>query len=213
MKKQIILILAVVVSLFATSLAQKNDYSSYSGYIDFGDLGKFESGEEVTEVLIEEHLIRMVAKLAKSEEPEVSSVLEGLKLIKVHTFGVSDNNTDELKIKVESIDDNLMNRGWDRIVKTKSKNESTNVYILATNEEKIAGLKQNRFFSYMVINTLYKAADSLFEKKISYLFISLNLSIIFEILKKANTTGVKIDYSNFKLRKFICKISVVRLGK
>lgn len=140
MKKQLIMISVLITSLFMTGLAQKNDYSSYNGYIDFGDLAKFETGEEVTEVLIEEHLIRMVAKLAKNEEPEVSSVLDGIKLIKVHAFEVSDGNAEELSNKVKSIDAELMNRGWDRIVKTKSKNESTNVYILTNNEEKVEGL-------------------------------------------------------------------------
>jgi len=126
--------------LISTGFAQKNDYSSYKGYIDFGNLEEFETGEEVTEVLIEEHLIKMVAKLATKEEPELSSVLDGIKLIKVHTFEVSQNNASELSNRISKIDKALMNKGWDRIVRTKSKEQVTNVYILTNSEEKVEGL-------------------------------------------------------------------------
>ena len=140
MKKKLLLMSVILGLSFSTGFAQKNDYSNYKGFIDFGNLEQFETGEEVTEVLIEEHLIRMVAKLATNEEPELSSVLDGIKLIKVHTFEVSEKNASELSSKVKKIDKTLMNDGWDRIVRTKSKHEVTNVYILTNNEEKIEGL-------------------------------------------------------------------------
>jgi len=140
MKKKLLLMSVILGLSFSTGFAQKNDYSNYKGFIDFGNLEQFETGEEVTEVLIEEHLIRMVAKLATNEEPELSSVLDGIKLIKVHTFEVSEKNASELSSKVKEIDKTLMNDGWDRIVRTKSKHEVTNVYILTNNEEKIEGL-------------------------------------------------------------------------
>ncbi|MEN8191375.1 MAG: DUF4252 domain-containing protein [Bacteroidota bacterium] len=140
MKKKALIISTLLLFVVSTGFAQKNDYSNYNGFVNFGDLEKFETGEEVTEVLIEEHLIRMVAKLAAKEEPEVSLVLDGIKLIKVHTFEVSESNSGELFDKVEKIDKTLMDEGWDRIVKTKSKEETTNVYILTNNEENIEGL-------------------------------------------------------------------------
>ena len=140
MKKKMVMISIVLLFVVSTGFTQKNDYSNNKGFVDFGSLEKFETGSEVTEVLIEEHLIRMVAKLAAKEEPEVSSVLNGLKLIKVHTFEASDGNSDELFEKVNKIDKELMNKGWDRIVKTKSKDETMNVYILTNNDENIEGL-------------------------------------------------------------------------
>ena len=140
MKKQLLMMVIFIGFLLSTGFAQKNDYSDYKGYVDFGNLEEFETGEEVTEVLIEEHLIKMVAKLATNEEPELSSVLDGVKLIKVHTFEVSKNNSSELSNRISEIDKTLMNKGWDRIVRTKSKEEVTNVYILTNNEEKVEGL-------------------------------------------------------------------------
>lgn len=140
MKKELLMMVILLGFLISTGFAQKNDYSSYKGYIDFGNLEEFETGEEVTEVLIEEHLIKMVAKLATKEEPELSSVLDGIKLIKVHTFEVSQNNASELSNRISKIDKALMNKGWDRIVRTKSKEQVTNVYILTNSEEKVEGL-------------------------------------------------------------------------
>ncbi len=124
----------------SSSFAQKSDYSKYKGYVDFGDLSKFETDEEVTEVLIEEHLLRMVSKMAGKSEPELASVLDGIKLIKVNTFGVSNENYQQLAKLVKDIDAELLNKGWDRIVKTRSKNEVVNVFILTSDEEKIDGL-------------------------------------------------------------------------
>ncbi len=74
--------------------------------------------------------------MAGKNEPKLGSVLDGIKLIKVHTFGVSDENYDELAKIVSDIDKKLVKDGWDRIVKTRSKDEVVNVFILTSNEEK-----------------------------------------------------------------------------
>ncbi|MCK5086622.1 MAG: DUF4252 domain-containing protein [Melioribacteraceae bacterium] len=148
---------SVIVSLlliFSSSLfAQKGDYSKYAGYVDFGNLSAFETGEEVTEVLIEEHLLRMVAKLAIKEEPELSSVLDGIKLIKVHSFEISEENFTKLSDKTKKIENELMNKGWDRIVRVKSKDELVNVFIKTVNEDKIEGL---------VVTTVEKQGEAVF---------------------------------------------------
>lgn len=139
MKSKLLLSFALI--FFATLMfGQKNDYSKYKGYVDFGDLEKFETNEEVVEVIIEEHLLRMVSKMAGKNEPELSSVLDGIKLIKVHTFGISNENYEQLAEIVSDVDKRLMSDGWDRIVKTRSKKEVVNVFILTTNEENIDGL-------------------------------------------------------------------------
>lgn len=152
MKSKTLLALALIF-LATLTFGQKNDYSKYKGYVDFGNLEKFETSEEVVEVIIEEHLLRMVSKMAGKNEPELSGVLDGIKLIKVHTFGVSDENYDELKNIVKSVDKKLLQDGWDRIVKTRSKNEVVSVFILTTNEENIDGL---------VVTTVEKGGEAVF---------------------------------------------------
>jgi hypothetical protein len=152
MKAKLIITLALLF-LATVTFAQKKDYSKYKGYVDFGNLEKFETDEEVVEVVIEEHLLRMVAKMATRDEPELGNMLSGIKLIKVHTFGVSDANFSELKSVVKNLNKTLMNKGWDRIVKTRSKDEVVSVFILTTNEEKIEGL---------VVTSVEKDGDAAF---------------------------------------------------
>lgn len=139
MKAKILLSMAI---FFVASLnfAQKADYTKYKGFVDFGNLEKFESGEEATEVVIEAHLLNMVSKMAGKNEPELAQMLQGIKLIKVHTFSVTEANYEKLTGIVNSVDKNLVTKGWDRIVKTRSKDELVNVFILTSKDEKVEGL-------------------------------------------------------------------------
>ena len=147
-------LLSIALIFIATlTFAQKSNYTKYKGFVDFGNLEKFETSEEVVEVLIEEHLLRMVSKMAGKNEPELSKVLDGIKLVKVHTFGISDENYTELANIVKSLDKKLMNNGWDRIVKTRSNKEVVSVFILTSDEEKIDGL---------VVITVEKGREAVF---------------------------------------------------
>ena len=138
--KTLIKILSVFVLLSATSLmAQEKDYSGYAGFANFGDLTALQDGEMVTEILIEEKLLRMVAKFTKDDE-ELSDLIGGLKLIKVNTFEVTPSNSEELMDRAKSIDKDLMAKNWDRIVKTKSRGEVANVYIKTAGEDEFVGI-------------------------------------------------------------------------
>ena len=81
----------------------------------------------------------MVSKLTK-DDPELSDLINGLKLIKVNTFEVTPNNEVELMNRAKSIDKDLMNKNWDRIVKTRSKNEVANVYIKTQGDDEFVGI-------------------------------------------------------------------------
>lgn len=139
--KTLINILAVLVFISTVNLfaQDEQDYSQYAGFANFGDLTALEDGEMVTEILIEEKLLRMVAKFT-NDDPDLSNLIGGLKLIKVNTFEVTPSNADQLKEKANSIDKDLMNNNWDRIVKTRSKGEIANVYVKTAGEEEFIGL-------------------------------------------------------------------------
>lgn len=127
-------------TMFSVLFAQSKDYSNEPGYVDFGDLTEFENGEGVTEVYLDANLLKMVAKIAKEKEPEMANLLNGLKLIKVYAYDVSDENESELLSKMESIDKNLSGKNWQRIVKRKSKDETAYVYVHTGNSDKFTGL-------------------------------------------------------------------------
>lgn len=138
--KTIINILALFLVLSAANIfAQETDYSKYPGYANFGNLEALQDGEMVTEILIEEKLLKMVSKFTKDDD-ELSELIGGLKLIRVNTFEVTPGNATELMSRANKIDKELTSKKWDRIVKTKSRGEVANVYIKTGNNDEFVGL-------------------------------------------------------------------------
>lgn len=141
MRTQLIKLTTLVVFLFSSLLlAQKEDYSNEPGYIDFGSFESFEDGDMVVEVIVEQHLLKMVAKLTKHKDEELFNLLNGLKLVRVNSFEVDTKNFDDLSNRVKKIDKDLMSRSWDRIVRVRDHGDLANVYIKTMNGDKIVGL-------------------------------------------------------------------------
>lgn len=139
MKTSINIIILFLIFISIQLIAQEHDYSKEPGYINFGDLASLEDGEEVTEILIEEKLLKLVSKFTNDDE-DLSKLIGGLKLIKVNTFEVTPGNAQELLKRANALDKELLNKKWDRIVKTKSKGEISNVYLKTGNNDEFVGL-------------------------------------------------------------------------
>lgn len=139
--KQLTKILAAIIFVAVlTTPAQNKDYTKEPGYVEFGDLSVLEDGQTITEVFIEENLLKMVAKLARHEEPEVADLINGLKLVKVNTYEITDNNEKDILNKMESINKNLEGKDWQRIVRRRSPDENAYVYVKADGSDKFIGL-------------------------------------------------------------------------
>lgn len=138
--KHLIKILAALFLLSNFTFGQDYDYSNEPGYLDFGSFDQFDESEQVTEVVIEENLLRMVSKLASREDPELKELLSGLKLIRVHTFGLTEADGKPLANRIEKLNKNLMDKKWDRIVRTKDRGEIANIYIKTEADDNIVGL-------------------------------------------------------------------------
>jgi len=119
--------------------AQSNDLKNEPGYVDFGDLSSFEGSTGVTEVILEEDLLSMLAQMSSEEDPNIMAILNGLKLVKANVFEVSQANLDELKSRIDQIDSKLTGSNWKRIVRTRSAEETANVYIKQDSKQ-IVGL-------------------------------------------------------------------------
>ena len=128
--KNLIKIFSVIfIFSFALFAQEKYDYSNDPGYVDFGDLAKFQNDSDVTEIIIESNLLKMVANATKNNDTALYDLLSGLKLVKVNSFRSSEGDRDELMGKMESINKKLVSKDWDRIVHVKSRGEYTNVFI------------------------------------------------------------------------------------
>lgn len=139
--------LSIIIALLftLTVTAQSGDVTKEPGYVDFGDFTSFEKSTGVTEVILEEDLLSVLATISDEEDPNIMSVLEGLKLVKANVFKVDETNQDELKSRVANIDSKLSNTDWKRIVRTRSESELANVYIKFNTGKKITGLVVTSF--------------------------------------------------------------------
>jgi len=134
--KYLLIILLAPVFLYA----QEKDYSGEPGYVDFGDLAQFEKDDNITEVYLDESILKMVSKMSKEKDKEAAELIAGLKLIKVNVFQVDQKNEKSVQNKITEIDKKLISANWNRIVKTKQKGELANVYIKQDANGKITGL-------------------------------------------------------------------------
>lgn len=130
--------LLVITFLLAVSVSAQEDVTKHPGYVDFGNFEGLYNPEEFTEINIEGPLLKMVSN-ASQEDPELSSLLGGLKLIKVFNFSVNDKKKSEVGDKVDRIIKKLDSEKWERIVKVKDKGEDVGIYIKYA-QDKIAGL-------------------------------------------------------------------------
>jgi Domain of unknown function (DUF4252) len=135
--KKLIKILPLIIIVFSCSLAaqEKGDYSNDPGYVDFGDLAKFYNGDDVTEVLVEKNLLKLVANATKDEDSALYDLLSGLKLVKANSFKNDGSSRDEIVGKMEDMGKKLKAKNWDRIVYVKSGKEYTNVFIKSNSSD------------------------------------------------------------------------------
>ena len=83
--------------------------------------------------------------MSDESDPNIMSILNGIKLVKANVYEISDDNKDLLRKRINEIDSKLTNSNWKRIVKTRSKDEMANVYIKLNNDKKIVGLAVTNF--------------------------------------------------------------------
>ena len=139
------IIIATVTLLSINILSQSTDVTKEPGYVDFGDFTVFENSTKVTEVILDEDLLSVLATMSDENDPNIMSILNGIKLVKANVYEISDENKDLLRKRINEIDSKLTNSNWKRIVKTRSEEEMANVYIKLNNDKKIVGLAVTNF--------------------------------------------------------------------
>lgn len=138
MKKRIAAILIVLfasVSLFA----QKADYSKEPGYIDLSWTSAY-SGEKGSEIMVEQGLLKMLAKMAKEQGADLVKQLEALKFVRLNSFPLTEENMKPVEAKLVSIDKELLGRDWERIMRTKSNDELRSIYVKTAGSDKFLGI-------------------------------------------------------------------------
>jgi hypothetical protein len=142
---KLIIIISTVTFLFINVLAQSTDVTNEPGYVDFGDFSALENTTNVTEIILDEDLLSVLATMSDESDPNIMAILNGLKLVKANVYEISDDNMDLLRQRINEVDSKLSNSDWKRIVKTRSEDELANVYIKLNGNKKIVGLAVTNF--------------------------------------------------------------------
>lgn len=129
MEKRNFLLMVIVVAA-GSLFAQQADLKKEPGFFEFSQLSSLRSGEMISEVYLEEPLLKMVAGMTgDSEEEGMGNLIAGLKLVKVQEFMVDEKEIEKVEKLIESMDGELQSLKWQRIIKSRNKGNFANVYV------------------------------------------------------------------------------------
>ena len=131
MKRLIFLFIASAFIWYSVpcSLAQENeDIKEAQGYVDFENLDFFKDIEKKVEVSIKGSLLKFVSKASAQNDPELSQLLENLKLIKVDVFPMDKTTTSEVESAINRISKELESKNWERMVRVKDAKQRVEIY-------------------------------------------------------------------------------------
>jgi len=131
---------ALLLFAAASVFAQKGDYTKEAGYVDLSWLSSYSTGDKGTEMIVEQGMLKMLAKMATEKSDELAKQFGELKLVRLNSFGVTDENIKAIEDKMGSIDKDLLGKDWDRIVRTKSANDILNIYVKTAGSDRFLGI-------------------------------------------------------------------------
>lgn len=147
--KAILFLLMIVVQHM---FAQQSDIKKDPGYFDFSEFTSLKTGEVLNEIYIEEALLKIASGVASNDKDGIGNILSGLKLVRVQEFMIDDKNIDKASKLIETMDGDLLNKNWVRIIKTRNKESYSYVYVKPTAEGGYCG------FIATTLNSKGKAA-------------------------------------------------------
>ncbi|NMB83625.1 MAG: DUF4252 domain-containing protein [Ignavibacteria bacterium] len=124
--KAVILLLLLASQLI---IAQQADIKKDPGYFDFSEFTSLKTGEALNEIYIEEALLKMASGMTGNDKEGVGNILSGLKLVRVQEFMVNEKDIDKAGKLIETMDGDLLNKNWVRIIKSRNKESYSNVYV------------------------------------------------------------------------------------
>jgi hypothetical protein len=119
---------------------QKEDYSKYPGFFDYKEIAGLKNAESLSEIYLEETLLKMVAGMAQNKSDDISGMIGGLKLVQVNEYKIDKNAISNVESSLEVMDKSLKSKGWDRIVRTNSHGQLANIYVMKTSKGEFEGL-------------------------------------------------------------------------
>lgn len=111
------------------------------GVVDFGRFKPPGKGGEFVEVQVRSNLLNFAALLVEKHEAEAAKLLRSVQLVRVNVVGLTEENRDELRQRVQTIRQDLEGRGWERNVNVQGKSgEDVGVYTQTQGGTALAGI-------------------------------------------------------------------------
>jgi len=130
---------ATLGAVFALSSFAADD----AGQVDFGQLIAAD-GCKFVEVNLQSGLIKFVAKIAASEDPEAAELLRNIKHVRVNVIGLNDSNRAATLQQVATIRADLARKGWEKIVTVREgadkDGDDVAIFMKSRGDEAIEGL-------------------------------------------------------------------------
>ena len=136
-KTLLVLFLFVGINLIAQ---QKEDYSKYPGYLNYKNISGLNKAESLSEVYLEESLLKMFAGMADEKNDDLSELANGLKLIQVNEYKIDKDAVTDMEGSLDGMDKSMQSSGWNRIVRTNNKSNLANIYIMKSSGGELEGL-------------------------------------------------------------------------
>lgn len=138
MKRRIGLGVLMIFVLMTQLKAQDMDVTTLPGYVDLEQIPIPSKAGRITNITLGPPLLRIATQTVNGDD-ELSETLSGLFSITVKTFEIDSQVAEELKPKIEAIEEKLNNEDWQRIVEVKDIDEYTTIR-MKYDKEKAAGL-------------------------------------------------------------------------
>lgn len=137
MRKTILFIPVLLLLTAAAGRAQK--LTDQPGYVPIEQLDLFPRDKLSVEINLEGALLRLISAGARGADPEFSSMIAGLKAIKVQAIPVKELNEEALRSKIGRTVRWLEDHGWTSTMKVRDHGDETYMYLKET-DGKISGL-------------------------------------------------------------------------
>lgn len=112
------------------------------GYVDFGRLSAAPASRFV-EVNVKSGLLKFVAKIAASQEPDAAELLRNIRHVRVNVVGLDETNQAATLTRMQEVRADLEQKGWEKVVTAreprKAGSDDVAVYMLA-NDDAIQGI-------------------------------------------------------------------------
>jgi len=130
----------VALFLCATLYAQTTDYTKEPGFFNYEKELTVKLGNAITEVYLEEPMLKMISQMTKDDKEGISTVLDALKLVRVNEYQTEKKDSLQIEADFESMNKKLQSQKWSSIIKTKNRGRYANIYVKEGSNGEYLGL-------------------------------------------------------------------------